>query len=76
MWQGWWGYASFLITPIVLLIDFVLFLRLSGLASPMRAPGSRAPLDKGRPVLLRPGALGLLLPLALLCWLALAIINQ
>jgi hypothetical protein len=76
MWQGWWGYFSFLATPVVLVIDFVLFLRLSGLAWPVRAQGSPAPLDKGRPVFLRPGALGLLLPLALVCWLALAIINQ
>ena len=76
MWQGWWGYFSLLATPVVLLIDFVLFLRLSGLAWPMRAPGSPAPLDKGRPVFLRPGALGLLLPLALICWIGLAVINQ
>lgn len=76
MWQGWWGYFSFLATPVVLLIDFVLFLRLSGLARPVRAPGSPAPLDKGRPVFLRPGILGLLLPLALIVWVAVAIANQ
>jgi hypothetical protein len=75
MWQGWWGYFSFLATPVVLFIDFVLFLRLMGLAEPVRQPGSPPPLDKGRSVFLRPGILGMVVPLALLILFVNAIIS-
>ncbi len=60
MWQGWWGWASFLITPFTLLYNLVPRSRFNKL--PMPQPGYRPPSNPGSPIFLRPGALGLLAP--------------
>ena len=70
MWQGWWGYASFLITPITLLYDFVPRAKFNKLPAPQG--GFRPPSDPGKPIFLRPGALGLLAPGLVLFVLVLA----
>ena len=63
--QGWWGYASFIITPITLLINLFQRLKFKDMPAPRPAPdgNSVAPMPLGNPVLLRPTALGLLVPL-------------
>jgi hypothetical protein len=65
MWQGWWGAASFFITPVVLLINVFLRNRVTALAPPQPNPwgSSRRPLSPGRPLLLRPGGLIGLIPM-------------
>lgn len=60
MWQGWWGYLSFLITPFTLLYNFVPRSKFNKLPAPQG--GFRPPSDPGKPIFLRPGALGLLAP--------------
>lgn len=60
MWQGWWGYLSFLITPFVLLYNFGPRSKFNRLPAPQG--GFRPPSDPGKPIFLRPGALGLLAP--------------
>jgi len=82
MWQGWWGVASFFITPVVLLINLVLRNRVTALAPPQPNPWgtSRHPLNPGRPLLARPGALVGLIPtvafVILVFSIALAIITD
>ncbi len=61
MWQGWWGYLSFVITPLTLLYDLVPRSKFNKLPWPQ--PGFKPPSALGRPIFLRPGALGLLAPL-------------
>ncbi len=61
MWQGWWGYGSFLITPFVLLYNLIPRSRFHKLPAPQ--PGFRPPMDPGKPIYQRPGAVGLLVPL-------------
>ena len=82
MWQGWWGVASFFITPVVLLINLFPRNRVTALAPPQPNPWgtSRRPLSPGRPLMLRPGALVGLIPTAafviLVFSIALAIITD
>lgn len=61
MWQGWWGYGSFLITPFVLLYNLIPRSRFHKLPAPQ--PGFRPPMDPGKPIYQRPGVIGLLVPL-------------
>jgi len=61
MWQGWWGLASFFITPFTLLANVFLRSRLSRLGPAVR-PAGTTPLDAGRPLIQRPALLGLLVP--------------
>jgi hypothetical protein len=66
--QGWWGYASFVITPITVLINLVRRDRVANLAPPQASPtgGSRQPMDPGPPLLTRPMAIiGLSIPVVL-----------
>jgi hypothetical protein len=75
--QGWWGYASFVITPIVVLINLVRRDKVANLPAPQAAPGggSRQPMDPGPPLLARPMALiGLAIPAALLLLFVVALI--
>jgi hypothetical protein len=82
MWQGWWGVASFFITPVVLLINLALRNRVTALPPPQPNPWgtSRHPLNPGRPLMLRPGALVGLIPMGgfviLVFAVALAIITD
>ncbi len=61
MWQGWWGYVSFVITPFTLLYNLVPRSRFNALPQPL--PGFKPPSAIGRPIFLRAGALGILAPL-------------
>ncbi|SBT50771.1 LppU/SCO3897 family protein [Micromonospora auratinigra] len=64
LYQGWWGAASMILTPLVLLGNLVTRVRLGRLAEPHPgAPGT--PAVPGRPVFRRAAALGLLVPVAL-----------
>jgi hypothetical protein len=66
--QGWWGYASFIITPITVVINLVRRGTVAALPAPQPAPNgqSRPPADPGPPLLARPAALiGLAIPLVL-----------
>ena len=66
--QGWWGYGSFIITPITVLINLFKRGKVANLAPPQPNPygPSRAPMDSGPRLLQRPMAiLGLLIPIAL-----------
>jgi len=65
--QGWWGFFSFFITPIILLINFSLVPSVRRLPAPMPHPDGRSvqPMPMGKPLYLRPTIAGLLVPLAL-----------
>jgi hypothetical protein len=66
--QGWYGYASMLITPITVLINLVLRGKVASLAAPQPNPfgPSRPPMDPGPRLLQRPLTLvGLAIPVAL-----------
>ncbi|MFI7426139.1 hypothetical protein ACIBPB_04065 [Micromonospora sp. NPDC049836] len=64
LWQGWWGFLSLIITPLVLLGNLVTRIRLGRLGEPVPgAPGT--PAAPGKPVLRRAAALGLVVPVAI-----------
>jgi len=67
--QGWWGYASSIITPITLLINLARRGKVANLQPPRppaQGPSGR-PMDPGAPLLTRPAALiGLSIPLFLI----------
>jgi len=75
--QGWWGYASFIITPITLLINLFQRLKFKDMPAPRPAPdgNSVAPMPLGKPIFLRPTIVGLLLPLAVLGFLGYVILS-
>ncbi|MFF4895318.1 hypothetical protein [Streptomyces sp. NPDC001068] len=60
LWQGWWGIASLVIAPITLVINLVARVRFGRMTPP--ANGMRPPLDPGKPVIRRAGAIGVLAP--------------
>ncbi|CAM3903732.1 hypothetical protein [Nocardiopsis rhodophaea] len=55
LWQGWWSPFSLVINPIVLLMNLVARRQLYRLAYP--SGGWHPPLDPGKPVPQRPGAI-------------------
>jgi hypothetical protein len=61
--QGWWGYFSAVISPIVLIMNAVLLHRLARLAP---APYRQGQIDPGAPLFHRPQAAGLALPALLI----------
>jgi hypothetical protein len=63
--QGWWGYVSFLITPLVVLFNLIPRQKVASLPPPRPAPHGRShrPLDPGPPLLMRPmSIIGLAIP--------------
>ena len=67
--QGWYGWASFLLTPLTVLINLLRRNRVAHLAAPQPNPyaPSRPPLDPGARLLQRPMTIvGLAVPFALL----------
>jgi hypothetical protein len=74
--QGWWGYASFVITPIIVLLNLFRRGTVAGLGAPYPHPHgpSRPPIDPGPPLMARPLTwVGLLIPVALACFIIVAI---
>jgi hypothetical protein len=75
--QGWWGLLSFFITIGTVAKNAFLRGRFASLGAPRRDPTVQAPyerpLDSGKPLLRRPAAFGLLIPLVLLGIVAFAI---
>jgi hypothetical protein len=76
--QGWWGYASFVITPFVVVWNLITSLKVRGLAP--RSPSPEHPsvpaLDPGRPLYLRWGMIGLLVPVAVAAAATFAVISS
>ncbi|MGA5302792.1 hypothetical protein ACPCHT_22875 [Nucisporomicrobium flavum] len=72
--QGWYGWASFIITPITVLINLVRRGRVAHLGAPQPNPfgPSRPPMDPGPRLLQRPMTIiGLAVPFALVVLIAL-----
>lgn len=74
LWQGWWGFASFLITPVTVLLNLAPRSAFNKLPTP--TGGVRPPLDPGKPIFGRPGAFGVLVPLIAVAVIATAIITD
>jgi hypothetical protein len=75
--QGWWGYASFVITPITVLMNVVRRDKVANLPAPQPSPagGSRQPMDPGPPLLSRPMAIiGLAIPFVLVLVLVVLVV--
>ncbi|MCW2884139.1 MAG: hypothetical protein QOE54_4454 [Streptosporangiaceae bacterium] len=67
--QGWYGYISFAVTPITVLINLARRGKVANLPAPQPPPSGdhRRPMDPGAPLLARPSALiGLAIPFVLL----------
>ena len=62
--QGWWGAASFFITPVILLLNVLLLNRLASLPQPN--PGSTRTADPGPRLVARWQMIGLMIPLLVL----------
>lgn len=60
LWQGWYGIGSFVFTPATLLLNLASRARFGRMTPPVN--GLRPPLDPGKPVVRRVGALGVLVP--------------
>jgi hypothetical protein len=75
--QGWWGYASFVITPFVLLWNLFQRLKFNDMPAPRPAPdgNSVAPMPLGKPLFLRPTIIGLLVPLIAIGFIGYAIVS-
>jgi hypothetical protein len=66
--QGWYGYGSFVITPITVLINVARHGKVANLPAPQPPPSGdhRHPMDPGPPLMSRPSALiGLMVPFLL-----------
>jgi hypothetical protein len=63
---GWWGWASFFITPVILLLNLARRGKVARLAAPIRQLANRQPADPGKPLYQRFAIVGLLVPLAVL----------
>jgi hypothetical protein len=77
--QGWYGYASFIITPFVVLINVVRRSRVASLPAPHPHPyaASRPPMNPGPRLLERPMTwLGLCIPVGLIFLLILLIVTR
>lgn len=73
LWRGWWGVASLVVTPMVLLANLVPRARFRALPPPVSG-GPGQPLDPGIPLRRRPAIVGLVVPLVLLVVLISAIV--
>jgi hypothetical protein len=71
LYQGWWGYASFVMTPITVVRNLVTRGKFSKLPAP--SGSVRPPRDPGKPIFLRAGAVGALLPLAIIVAIVVAV---
>jgi hypothetical protein len=60
---GWWGWASFFITPITLLLNLARRGTVARLAPPIQRLANQRPADPGKPLYQRFAIVGLLVPL-------------
>ncbi|MEV4757546.1 hypothetical protein AB0J86_20875 [Micromonospora sp. NPDC049559] len=78
--QGWWGYASFIITPLVVLYNLIPRQKVASLPAPRPAAHgqSQHPLDPSPALLMRPMTIiGLAIPwLLLMLLVALIVVNN
>lgn len=75
--QGWYGYASFFITPFIVLWNIINRGKVASLAPPQPSPygGARQPMNPGQRLLARPiSIIGLCVPFALIIGLILVIV--
>jgi hypothetical protein len=64
LWQGWWGFASFIINPITMLVNLPTRAKFRKLPEP--APGAPGqPMNVGKPLFKRPAIIMLLIPVFL-----------
>lgn len=77
--QGWWGYASSLITPITVLINLIRRGKVANLPAPVPPPDGRhgQPLNPGQPLYARAQTwIGLCLPFVVIgAFILLAVLN-
>lgn len=74
--QGWYSYASFVITPIIVLWNIINRGKVARLAPPQPSPygGARQPMNPGKRLLARPiSIIGLCVPFVLIIGLILVI---
>ncbi|MFF9090326.1 hypothetical protein ACF1BE_28775 [Streptomyces sp. NPDC014991] len=70
--QGWWGALSVFITPVTLLRNLGALSSIRSMPAPVM-PGTRPPLDPGKPVFKRPEGILALVPLGLVALAAVAV---
>lgn len=71
LWQGWWGIASAIVNPIIMLMNLPVRAKFGKLPAPVPgAPGQ--PMNPGKPMFRRPAILGLLLPVAVIAAIVVA----
>ncbi len=63
---GWWGYASFVMTPYVIISNLVNRRKVTRLAAPQSPAPGREPIPVGRPVWQRWQIVGALVPVAII----------
>ncbi len=65
--QGWWGFLSFFVTPVVVLANLVSRREIAALPAPQQVPGGRRPVEPGPRLLARPAAvIGLFIPVVII----------
>ncbi|MFI1091750.1 hypothetical protein [Streptomyces sp. NPDC020917] len=64
LYQGWWGIASFIVTPITVVMNLITRGKFSKLPQPTGSV--QPPRDPGKPIYQRAGALGALVPLGVI----------
>lgn len=73
---GWWGWLSFFIAPVTMVVNLVRRGQVAKLAAPTDTPPGFQPADPGRPLYLRFAIVGLLAPVLVVGLVALAASSQ
>jgi hypothetical protein len=73
---GWWGWLSFFITPITLILNLVRRGTVAKLAAPTDPAPGRQPADPGRPVYQRFAIAGLLVPVLVVGFIVAAAVSS
>ncbi|MBB5915970.1 hypothetical protein BJY24_004882 [Nocardia transvalensis] len=67
VWLGWWGPLSLLINAVTIIANMGAHSRIDQLPPPIPGMPGR-PMDPGKPLFHRPGAIGFAIPLGILLW--------